>query len=124
MSRHPNFSSIIHLRDFVDTIGDDPNRDSSNFVEIQTDINIFEEDGFYSPNIIVEPIRTRIHAYLTREQRDAYVPNAFFYADGRFSAAPSDDGTLEISIQTLSLMRYVDTAFCMTLPNILGTPVT
>ena len=46
-------------------------------------INIFEEDGFCSPNIIAEPIRTRIHAYLTREERDLYVPNTFFYVDGR-----------------------------------------
>jgi len=103
---------MIHLRDFIDTIADNPARDSPNFVEIQSDINIFEEDSFHGPNIIVEPIRTRIHAYLTREQRDAYVPNAFFYADGRFSSAPSG-GTLEISIQTLSLMRYVRPHLCI-----------
>jgi hypothetical protein len=70
-------------------------------------INIFEEDGFCSPNIIVEPIRTRIHAYLTREERGLYVPNTFLYADGRFSTALSTDDTLEINIQALSLMRYV-----------------
>ena len=107
MSRQPSFSSIIHLRDFIDTITDDPSRDAPNFVGIQTDINIFEEDGFYSPKIVVEPIHARIHTYMTREQRDAYVPNAFFYADGRFSSTPSEDGTLEISIQTLSLMRLL-----------------
>ncbi|KAK3380807.1 hypothetical protein B0H63DRAFT_494826 [Podospora didyma] len=28
---------------------DDPSRDAPNFVKIQTDINIFEENGFYSP---------------------------------------------------------------------------
>lgn len=107
MSRQPSFSSIIHLRDFINTIIDNPTRDSSNFVEIQTDINIFEEDGFYSPNIVIEPVHARIHTYITREQRDAYIPNAFFYTDGRFSAAPSEDSTLEISIQALSLIRYI-----------------
>jgi len=82
---------------------DNPARDSPNFVEIQSDINIFDEDGFYSPNIIIEPIRTRIHTYLTREQRDAYVPNAFFYADGRFPSAPSEDGTMRYVRPHLSI---------------------
>ena len=66
MSRQPTFSSIIHIRDFIDTITEDLSRKSpSNFVDIQTDINVFGEDNFYSPSIVVEPIRTRIHAYLT-----------------------------------------------------------
>lgn len=33
-------------------------------------IDIFEEDGFCSPDIIAEPIRTRISVYQTREERD------------------------------------------------------
>jgi hypothetical protein len=108
MSRQQTFTTIIHLRDFIDAITDDPTRENApNYIEIQTDINIFEEDRFCSPNIIAEPIRTRIHAYLTREERDLYAPNTFFYADGRFSTALSTDDTLEINIQALSLMRYV-----------------
>ena len=108
MSRQPTFSSIIHIRDFVDSIADDPSRESpSNHVEILTEANVFEEDNFYSPSIVVEPIPTRIYAYMTREIRDLYLPNTFFYADGRFSTALSTDNTLEIKIQTLSLMRHV-----------------
>ncbi|QLI70080.1 uncharacterized protein G6M90_00g066680 [Metarhizium brunneum] len=108
MSRQPTFTSIIHLRDFVDAITDDPTRENApNYVEIQTDLNIFEEDGFHDPNIATDPIRTRIHTYLTQEQRELYVPGAFFYADGRFFTALSMNGTLEISTQTLSLMRQV-----------------
>ena len=108
MSRQQTFSSLIHIRDFADSITPDPTRDNApNYAEIQADINIFEEDGFYSPNIIAEPIRTRIHAYLTREERDLYVPNTFFYANGRFYTALSADDTLEVNIQALSLMRYV-----------------
>lgn len=118
MSRQPTFSSIIHIRDFIDTITNDPNRDNSaNHVEILTDVNIFEEGNFYSPNIVVEPIRTRIHAYLTREERDHYIPNTFFYADGRFSTALSEDNTLEIKVQILSLMRYVLPSAHLSLAN-------
>ncbi|EJT69639.1 hypothetical protein GGTG_12523 [Gaeumannomyces tritici R3-111a-1] len=61
--------------------------------------NIFEEDSFYSSAVDVEPIRTRIHAYLTREKRDLYIPNAFFYADGCFSATPS---AMQINVQIFS----------------------
>ncbi|KAL8306275.1 hypothetical protein RB597_003176 [Gaeumannomyces tritici] len=107
MSRQSTFSNTIHLRDFVNNITDDPNRENTpNYVEIQAEINIFEEDGFYGSRIDVEPIRTRIHAYLTREERSLYIPNTFFYADGRFSAPLSADGALEISVQALSLMRH------------------
>uniref|UniRef100_A0A0D2Y8C7 Uncharacterized protein n=1 Tax=Fusarium oxysporum (strain Fo5176) TaxID=660025 RepID=A0A0D2Y8C7_FUSOF len=88
MSLQSTFSSTIHLRDFVDTVTEDPSRENApNYVEIQTDVNIFDESSFYSPNVNVEPIHTRIHAYLTREERDLYVANTFFYADGRFSTA-------------------------------------
>ncbi|KAH7119201.1 hypothetical protein EDB81DRAFT_766815 [Dactylonectria macrodidyma] len=107
MSRQVTFSNTIHLRDFVDSITDDPSRENApNYVEIQADVNIFEEDGFYTSSIDIEPIRTRIHAYLTREERDLYTPNTFFYADGRFSATQSVGGTLEISVQALSLSRH------------------
>ncbi|KAH6971233.1 hypothetical protein BKA56DRAFT_661135 [Ilyonectria sp. MPI-CAGE-AT-0026] len=53
------------------------------------DVNIFEEEGFYTSTIDVEPIRTHIHAYLTREERELYTLDTFFFADGRFSAAQS-----------------------------------
>jgi hypothetical protein len=108
MSRPTTFSNTIHLRDFVDAITDDPTRENApNYVEIQTDINIFEEDGFCGSHVDIDPIHTRIHAYLTREERELYTPNAFFYADGRFSAAQSPSGVLHISVQALSLMRFV-----------------
>ncbi|EJT68921.1 hypothetical protein GGTG_13513 [Gaeumannomyces tritici R3-111a-1] len=92
MSRQPTFSSIIHLRDFVDTVTDDSIRDAPNHVEIRADINIFDEDDFDSPDVVAEPIRTRIHVYMTRGERDLYLPNIFFYADGRFSTVLSADG--------------------------------
>ncbi|KAI8649799.1 hypothetical protein NCS55_01442800 [Fusarium keratoplasticum] len=108
MSLQSTFSNIIYLRDFIDNVTDDPSRENApNYMEIQTEINIFEEGGFYSSKVNVEPIRTRIRAYLTREEREPYVPNAFFYADGRFCATSAADGTLEINVQTLSLMRHV-----------------
>ena len=96
------YPRVIHLRDFVDTITDDSTRDAPNHVEIHADINISHEDGFNSPDIVVEPIRTRVHVYMTRDERDLYLPNTFFYADGRFTTVLSADGDLEIRIQALS----------------------
>ena len=114
------------MRDFIDVITDDPTRENGqNYIEIQTDVNICGEDRFYSPNIIVEPIRTRIHAYLTAQERDLYVPNAFFYADGRFTTSLSENDNLEINIQALSLMRCVPSAYTTSLQLIcVGTRVT
>jgi len=113
------------LHNFIDTITDDSTQDAPNYTEIHADINIFEENGFYNPNIIAEPIRTRIHAYITREERDLYVPNTFFYADGRFSTVLSTDGALEINIQALSLIKHLHPPTTSTLPLIcLGTQKT
>jgi hypothetical protein len=47
-------TNTIHLRDFVDGVVNDPTRADTKYLEIQTDINIFEEDRFYSTNVIVE----------------------------------------------------------------------
>ena len=48
MSRQPTFTNTIHIRDFVNDIVPDPGRENApNYVEIQTDINIFEENGFF-----------------------------------------------------------------------------
>ncbi|KAH7120197.1 hypothetical protein B0J13DRAFT_649681 [Dactylonectria estremocensis] len=75
---------------------------------IKTEVNVFNKDGFYNSHIDINPICTRIHAYLTQEERELYTPNTFFYADGRFSAAQSAVGTLKISVQALSLSRHPD----------------
>lgn len=108
MSRPTTFSNTIHLRDFVDGITDDSSRGNApNYVEIQADVNVFEEDGFHGSSIDIEPIHTRIRTYLPREDRELYTPNTFFYADGRFSAAQSPAGVLQITVQALSLMRRV-----------------
>jgi hypothetical protein len=106
-SRPLTLINTIHLRDFMDSVVGDPTRRDTNYIEIQTDINIFEENRFYSSNVIVEPVHTRIRAYVTQAERDLYVPNAFFYADGRFTAAVTSDNILEITVHAFSLMRCV-----------------
>ncbi|CVL08150.1 uncharacterized protein FMAN_14188 [Fusarium mangiferae] len=52
MSLQTTFSNTFHLREFVDTVTDDPSRDNaSNYVEIHPYANIFEESSFYNPNV-------------------------------------------------------------------------
>ncbi|KAH8747981.1 hypothetical protein F5883DRAFT_697797 [Diaporthe sp. PMI_573] len=98
-------SNTIHIRDFVDSIAPNPSReDSPNYVEIHAYVNIFEENNFFSHDIIVEPIHARIRAYLNQEDQDRYCPNAFFYAEGRFFTSVTSDNTLEMNVQALSLM--------------------
>ena len=45
-------------------IPDHTQLESPNYIEILADVNIFEEECFQTPNMITEPISTRIHAYL------------------------------------------------------------
>ena len=64
-SRQTSLSNTIHLHDFVDAVKDDPSRPNScNYVEILTAINLFQEDDFYSANIIVKLIHIYICTYL------------------------------------------------------------
>ena len=125
MSRPPLFSNTIHIRDFVDSVVPDPARENApNYVEIHTEVNVFEESDFFNPNIVVEPIRTRIHAYLSSQEQSLYCPNTFFYADGRFSTTLIGDGILELNIQALSLMRCVASPFILPSTDPSGIPAT
>ena len=107
-SREPTLSNTIHLRDFVDAVTNDPTRaDTTSFVEIRSHVNVFE-DRFYSPNIVVEPVQTRLRAYIAQADRDLYVPEAFIYVDGHFSTAITAENTLELTVHAMSMMRYFE----------------
>jgi hypothetical protein len=106
-SRPLTLTNTIHLRDFVDHVIDDPTQSDPNYIEIRTDVNIFEENQFNSTNVNVEPIPTRIRAYLPPAERELYVPNTFFYAEGRFLTTVTSEKTLAITVHAFSLMRYV-----------------
>ena len=99
-------ANTIHIRGFVGCVLADRTRpETENAVEIHTDVNIFQEDKFYDSGITVEPIHTCIRAYLTEFERDLYVTNAFFYAQGRFGTAVTTENKLEITVQALGLQR-------------------
>jgi hypothetical protein len=108
LSTTTNFSSTIHIRDFVVNIVPDKTHsqsENSAYVEIHADVNIFSEDKFSEPTVIMEPIHTRIRAYLPSGERGTYVAEAFFYAHGRFHTIITKENKLEIIVQSLSLKR-------------------
>jgi hypothetical protein len=103
MSSQPiTLTNTIHLRDFVNEVVDDP---TSSYIEIHTDLNIFEEDQFQCSALTMDLIPTRIRAYVSQAERGLYAPEAFIYADGRFSAVVTSGNVLEIRVHALSLMR-------------------
>jgi hypothetical protein len=70
-SRQLTLTNTIHLQDFVDDVVDNPTRpDISNYIENRTDVNIFEENRFYSSDVVVEPIHARIRTYVTQAERE------------------------------------------------------
>src|SRR6478735_2972131 len=102
----PKLTNSIHIRDFVDEVLPDSTRPNApNYVEIHTNVNLFQEDGFYDASIAVEPIQTCIRAYRRQSDRDLYVPNAFFYVDGRITVEMNHDGDPTLTVQSLSLQR-------------------
>jgi hypothetical protein len=107
--RLPTLTDMIYIRDFVDRVVNDPTRSDINYAEIQTEINIFQENKFSSANVIAEPIPTRIRAYIPPGERELYVHDTFFYAEGRFVATVAPDNKLTITVYAFSLMPYVIT---------------
>lgn len=103
-------TNTIHIRDFIDSIGPDPSRSNAapgnGFVEIRSFVNVFPEDQFSCSVITVEPLVTRIRAFLSAADRRLFTEDAFFYLDGRFSTSPLPNDSLEIIVHSLSLMRY------------------
>src|SRR6266513_4546029 len=97
------FTNTIHIRDFVLNVVSA--RTPSGNIDIHADVNVFSEDQCSDSTVIVEPIHTCIHAYLTSGERPLYVPDAFFYAEGRFHTIITEENKLEIVVQTHSLNR-------------------
>lgn len=104
----PKFTNTIHIRDFIVDVGPDKTHEgSSSWIEIHADVNIFSEEEFSDPSVIVEPIQTDIRAFLKLPYRTLYVPNAFFFAIGSFSTVVMPDNKLKITmLQTLTIERY------------------
>ncbi|KAH7180165.1 hypothetical protein DER46DRAFT_566802 [Fusarium sp. MPI-SDFR-AT-0072] len=103
----PKLTNSIHIRDFVDDVVPDSTRPNApNYVQIHTNVNVVREDGFYDASIAAEPIRTCIRAYLRPSECDLYVPNTFFYVDGRFAVDMNPDGGPMLTVQSLSLQRH------------------
>lgn len=105
-----NLTNTIHIRDFVLSVGPDKTKSespTSRYIEIQADVNVFPEDKVNDPTVIVEPIHACIRIYLEDPHvRALYVPEAFFYAHGRFHTALTKENKVEIVVQALSLERY------------------
>jgi hypothetical protein len=102
------FTNTIHIRDFVLNVVPAKTRlqsENSRYIDIHADVNVFSEDKFSDSTVIVEPIHACIRAYLTSGERPLYVPDAFFYAEGRFHTIITEENKLEIMVQTLSLKR-------------------
>jgi hypothetical protein len=104
-SRTPTLTNTIYIRDFVDCVTTNSSGFEHNHIEIQSDINVVQDHRLHSDNIIVESIPTRIRAYVTPSERESYVANSFFYAEGRFGTTTSSDDKLEITVHTFNLMR-------------------
>src|SRR5579871_5145780 len=110
-SRITNFTNTIHIRDFVLDVGPDHTRSDSSYsssqIEIQSDINIFEDDDIRDSSIIAEPIHACLRVFIKDPQvQDLYIPEAFFYAHGRFHTAVTRDNGMEIIVQVFSIERY------------------
>src|SRR5947207_7647770 len=86
------FMSAIHIHDFVDEVVADQNQsDNENYIEIHTDVNIFQEDFFYDFRIIIESIHCFIHTYITQFHHELYSTNVFFYVNDQFATTVIED---------------------------------
>jgi len=118
-SKLSNLTNTIHIRDFILDVGPDLTKSdssSSAFIEIQSDVNIFADDEVQDSTIIAEPIHACLRVFIKdQDVRDLYVPEAFFYAHGRFHTAITKDNKMKIIVQVFSIERYDCSAIALSI---------
>ncbi|KAK1993564.1 hypothetical protein LX36DRAFT_661401 [Colletotrichum falcatum] len=106
-SQLPKLTNVIHIRDFIDDVlPDSTHPETPNYAEIHAAVNVFQEDDFYDTTIDSGPIQTCVRAYLKQNERELYVPNTFFYTDGRFIVETTAEERPKLIVQSLSLQRH------------------
>lgn len=101
------FPYSINVRDFIDGVGPDPIQlTAPRSLQLYTELNIPYDGDFISDDVLCDTIPTYVRCYVSHDEKDLYVLDAFFYAWGSLITSVKE-GKLEILVNAYGLHRCV-----------------
>jgi hypothetical protein len=97
MPSQVNSPAILHLRDFIDTVGPDPSRpDQGLALQIRAALHLPFQTNLYSDDVELNELPTTIQFFASPSNPQSYEPNKFIYAWGPFLTSVDPDGVLHL----------------------------
>jgi hypothetical protein len=107
MPSNTPFPAILHIRDFIDNVEQDPTRPGKGLsMQLRVSLNIPDKD-IQSDDVEQDDIPTLIRFFNEGNRPDHYQSNAFIYAWGSFLATSSDSEGFHIILHANSVDRLV-----------------
>jgi hypothetical protein len=97
MPSQVNSPAILHLRDFIDSVGPDPSRPEQGLaLKIEASLHLPFQTNLYLDDIELNELLTTIHFFASPGNPLSYEPNKFIYAWGSFLTSVGPDGSLHL----------------------------
>jgi hypothetical protein len=107
MPSQTSFPAILHIRDFIDHVEQDPTRPGKGLsMQLRVSLNIPDKD-IQSDDVEQDAIPTLIRFFNEGNRPDLYQPNTFIYAWGSFLANASNSEDFHILLHANSVDRWV-----------------
>ncbi|CAI7619518.1 unnamed protein product [Penicillium pancosmium] len=104
MPSQANLPAILHLRDFLNSVGPDPFRpDQGLALQIETSLHLPFQTDLYSDDVELSDLLTTIHFFASPGNPQSYEPDKFIYAWGSFSTSVDPDGSLRLILHAHKL---------------------
>ncbi|KAJ5198760.1 uncharacterized protein N7498_001710 [Penicillium cinerascens] len=106
MPSQGSFPAILHIRDFIDHVEQDPTRPGKSLcMQLRVSLNIPDKD-IQSDDVEQDDIPTLIRLFNEGNRPDLYQSNAFIYAWGSFLATSSDSDGFHILLHAHGVERH------------------
>jgi hypothetical protein len=97
MPSHVNSPAILHLRDFINSVGPDPSRPGQGLaLQIEASLHLPFQTDLYSDDVELTELPTTIHFFASPGNSQSYEPNKFIYAWGSFLTCVDPDESLHL----------------------------
>ena len=99
MPSQVNSPAILHLRDFINSVGPDPSRpDQGLALQIEASLHLPFQTDLYSDDVELNELPTTIHYFASPGNSQSYEPDKFIYAWGSFLASVDPGGSLHLIV--------------------------
>jgi hypothetical protein len=101
------FPAILHIRDFIEQVEQDPARPGKGLaLQLRISLNIPDKDA-QSDDVEQQDIPTMVRFFSDLGRSDIYHENTFIYAWGSFLTATTQDEGFHILLHAHTVDRYV-----------------